>query len=293
MLGKAALPLGLLDAPGLRGVNEVVFRLAMPALLFDSVAEADAMHVLDVAAAYFAACLILYALAMLLASRLLGAGVSHAAVFALNATYGNTVMLGIPLVGALFGVAGLGYLMAIIAFHSALLLPLASLLIEAGSQGRPSLPRLVRATLAGMLRNPVILSILLAFAWRGAGLGVPGPLHALLGMLGAPAAPLALFCLGASLPGLPGPATLAEALMAATLKLAVLPALVFVIAGWLGGLHGVALSVALLTAGMPTGANAFLIARRSAGLGDGAASTVLISTLLSVGTLGTLMWWLR
>jgi predicted permease len=51
-------------------------------------------------------------------------------VFALNATYGNVIYLGTPLVSAAFGPPGLSLILTIIAVHSGVLLPLAAVLIE-------------------------------------------------------------------------------------------------------------------------------------------------------------------
>ena len=58
MLGAAARFWRLLDPPGLRGLNDLTFFLAIPALLFGSVVEAPSLRMLDVAALYFAACLL-------------------------------------------------------------------------------------------------------------------------------------------------------------------------------------------------------------------------------------------
>lgn len=82
-LGAAAQHWRLVDASGLRGLNDVTFYAGVPALLFSVVAKADALARLDVAAAYFAGCLVVFALAV--AIWLLGMGLSRAAATELNA----------------------------------------------------------------------------------------------------------------------------------------------------------------------------------------------------------------
>jgi malonate transporter len=290
-LGHGTARRRFMDHAALRGLNDFVYWLAIPALLFKAVAEAGHLDVLDVAGAYFAACLAVYAVAMLLARALLGAGLARAGMFGLNATFGNTVMMGIPVVSAAYGPRAVPYLLAIIAFHSALLLPLATILIEAGTprEGAHGAGDVIRSTAQGMVRNPVIMSIVLAFVWRVAGIPVPDALDRLLGLIGACAPALALFCLGASLPP-PGRQTdWWEPALASLLKLLLLPAAVMLIAGYLLGLGGMPLKVAIMTAAMPTGANAFLLARRMATLTETSATTVVLGTAISLLTLSALL----
>lgn len=292
LLGAAAVRWRLVDSGGLRGLNDVTFYAGVPALLFSAVAEADALIGLDVAAAYFAGCLVVYALAVALAIATPGLGLSQAATTGLNASYGNTVMLGIPIVSAAFGAPGLAVLMPIIVLHSVLLLPLASLLIEVGGHSGANPIRTLRRTLPSLARNPVIPSILLAIAWRLLDLPVPVPLHRFLALLGGAAPPLALFCLGASLPSFAVRGALREAGLATLLKLLLLPALVWGLAR-LFGFGALPTAVAVLTAGMPTGANAFLLSRRTDTGAGASAGTVVVSTALSVLTLSALLAWLR
>ena len=291
-LGAAARYWRLLDTPGLCGLNDLTFYLAIPALLFGSVVEAPALRVLDVAALYFAACLIVFVAGVLAALRFLGAGLAQASVIGLNCCYGNTVMLGVPVVSAAFGPEGLAILLPVIALHSILLLPMATLLIEADGQRTRNPFRIVLLTLPSLLRNPIIVALILALVWRAAGVPVPGPLHRWLAMLGAAAPTLALFSLGASLPGFAAQGSVRETGVATLLKLVALPAIVWGLAH-AAGLGPLPTAVAVLTAGTPTGANAFFLARRTGTLAAASAGTVVVSTALSIATLSMLLALLR
>ena len=70
-----------------------------------------------------------------------------------------------------------------------------------------------------------------------------------------------------------------------------MPALVAAIAH-AAGVQGVAFKVVVLASAMPTGANAFLLARRFATMAEASASTVVASTAVSIVTLATLLSWL-
>jgi len=221
------------------------------------VVEAPAFRVFDLALLYFLGCLAVFAAAVLLARRVLGAGLAQASVIGLNSCYGNTVMLGIPIVSTAFGAEGLAVVLPVVALHSILLLPLATALIEADGKTGLGFLGILRQTAPGMLRDPIIAAILLAMAWRGLGVPVPVPLHRLLAMLGGAGPTLALFTLGAGLPDFAAQGSAREAGLATLLKLAALPALVWGLAR-LAGLGPLPTAVAVLTAGMPTGANALL-----------------------------------
>lgn len=291
-MGAAAVRLRLLDAAALKGMNDFVFYLAMPSLLFRSMVTAPPLRLLDVAGSFIVGAFALFLVAVVLSRTLFRARLATSAVFALNAVFGNTVMLGVPIVDSAFGAEGVAYLLAVVAFHSGLLLPLATVLIEADSGHGRSPLGVLRATLPGLVRNPVVVCIAAALSWRATGLGLAAPVERLLLLLGAAGPPLALFCLGASLPKPQGLKGLGEIALASLLKLVLMPALVAGLA-WLAGVRGTAFAVVVLAAGMPTGANAFLLARRFGTMMEASASTVVASTALSLLSLTALLGWLR
>ena len=296
VMGAAAVRLRLLELVAVRGMSDFVFYAAMPCLLFGSLAGAPPLRLADVAGSFLAGAMLLFAVAVIVARTALRTPLAHASVFALNCVFGNTVMLGIPVIDAAYGRDGVANLLGVIAFHSGILLPMATILIAADpanhGDGRRGPFGVLRASLPGLLRNPVVVSIVLAFVWRATGVAIPEPVQRFLGLLGAAGPPLALFCLGATLPRPTGWSDLREVSLAALFKLVLMPALV---AGFahLAGVTGVAFAVVVMASALPTGANAFLLARRFATMAEASASTVVVSTALSVVTLTFLLAWLR
>ena len=292
LLGASARASRMLDAGGLRGINDLTFYLAIPALLFRSVIEASEVRLLGPALLYFGACLLVFACGVLLARRFLGAGIGQAGMVGLNACYGNTVMVGVPIVSAAFGDEGVAIMLPIIALHSMLLLPIATVFIEADGREATRPLQAVWATLPSVGRNPVIMSMVLALLWRLLGIPVPVPLHRVLDMLGAGAPALALFGLGASLPEFAAQGSVRETGLTTVLKLLVQPLLVWAAAAAVG-LPPLATAVTVITAGQPTGANAFFLARRTGVSTAASAGSVVVSTVLAVVTLSALLAWLR
>lgn len=271
-----------IDAAGFKGLNSFAFTLAAPSLLF---ASGTAGHQGGGAAAlaFFLGVGVLY-VGTLLGGRAAGLPLGANGMLALDAAYGNTVMMGIPLVVAGFGQEGLSILIAILALHSMLLLGAGTVIAEVAHNEKAAPLRLLAVTLAGMARNPVFVAVTAALIWSTLHLPVPAPARATLQMLGAATAPVALFCLGGSLKGFDARAGWRQTGVTVALKLVVLPILVWAI-GRAMGLAPTELAVAVIAAAMPTGANAFLLARRYATGTDTSGAAVLVSTTLSVLTL--------
>jgi predicted permease len=172
------------------------------------------------------------------------------------------------------------------------LLPLAAFLIEIGSHGDgDGGRRVLRSTARQLSRNPIVMSIIVGILWRLTGIPLAAAFAECLDLLGKAAPALALFCVGASLPRVVGGST-KEAALATTLKLAVLPLAIWGLCAS-AGLSGLPLKVALVTAAMPTGANAFLVARRVTAFSETSAHIVVVSLVVSIPILSGLLIGLR
>jgi malonate transporter len=290
-LGWAAARFRYIDAAGFKGLNTFTFTLGAPALLFLGGTTAQGGGG-PAALAFFCGTAVLYAAALLAGRWLLGMALSPAGLFALNASFGNTVMMGIPLVVAGFGVQAMPVMLAILALHSMVLLGVATVVAEIGLNARAPLHRVLWATARGVARNPIVMSVLVALVWRNIGLPPPtGLLRHTLDLLGAAAPPVALFCLGGSLLGFNARAAWRETAVVLALKLLVMPLLVWGACRLLAVPPAQA-AVAVLVAALPTGANAFLLAQRYQVAAEQSGAAVLLGTLLSVVTLSALLVWL-
>ncbi|KAA2214340.1 AEC family transporter [Teichococcus oryzae] len=276
-----------LSEEALKGMTSFVFALAMPCLLFSG-AITPHPNGGATAFAFFSGCLLSYGLALLLSRSMLGMRLSEGGTFALNAAFGNTAMIGIPLVLAAYGQAGLAQILAIVGLHSLILLPLGTVVAEIAHSSHKPVPLILKATFLSVLRNPIVMAVLAGLLVHQSGLPVPEVARRFLNITGMAGPPVALFCLGASLIHFDARRDWPSALLCTTLKLLLFPALVWLI-GRAIGLPHLALSVAVLAAGMPTGANAFFLARRYASGADRSGATVLLSTILSLATLAALL----
>jgi malonate transporter len=292
--GVALTP--VIKAEGMRGIAEFVYWVAIPALLFRTMAAAAPPAHSDLAtlAAYFLSCFLVYGACLLLLRSLFDLRLAEGAVLGMGATFGNSVMLGIPLVQRSLGAEGLATLLLIISVHAALLFTLATLTLELG-RGRTDGAKLGSALQAAGLaavKNPMILAIFAGLAFSVAGLTLPPAIDRAAELLSAAGVPCALFALGASLIGIRPGKDLMVPLLVTGIKLLVLPTIVFAVGRWVFDLTPMALAVSVICAALPAGNNAFIFAQRHQVGVERSATVVLVSTALSVVSLTALLGWL-
>lgn len=225
-------------------------------------------------------------------------GVSRrSAVLALAVTYGNSVMIGIPLVSLAWGEAGLVTLFTLIPTHSLLLLPAATVLVEfaAAREQAVHTPELAgRLWVVGLravhksLVHPVPLPIIVGLVFAQTGLVIPPWLDLPMLWMGKAYGPLALFLVGVSLAGAAVGANLRAALLLTGIKNLLMPLLAGLL-GWAFGMTGLPLAVMIVTAGLPAGANGFLFSQRYGVEVAVTTAGVAVSTALSAFSVSLLL----
>lgn len=133
-IGYAMARTPLLKNEGVRGLGSFVYYVALPALLFRSTAvpppgESGGGAII---AAFFGGAVILFALGMALARYRFAMNLSEQGVVGVNASFGNSVQMGVPLVLAAFGPQGMHAMALVIALQSVILLTLATVIVELG-----------------------------------------------------------------------------------------------------------------------------------------------------------------
>lgn len=286
-LGYAAVVRRMVSDEALKGMTLFVFGLAAPALLF---AGGTRPHEGGggAALAILPASVLMFGLVVVGARRIFGLTLAEAALFALACVFGNSVMMGVPIIFAAYGAPGVPPMLGILALQTMILLGLATVVTEVGLHANAPWRRVLTSSATGILKNPVVLSVLAAFIWMIFGLPVPGVVRQTLELLGGAAPPLALFCLGGGLAGISAAAAWKETVAIVGLKLLALPLLTWGLAIALG-ISAIDTAVAVTMAALPTGANAFILARRYATGADRSGAAVVVSTAISILTLSALI----
>jgi len=281
-----------------RLLGNAAFYIFVPVLLFRTTARLDLSQMpWSTVLAYFAPVIVMLLL-VYAAGRLVQRGRRAAdlaagevaaaapAVRSLASVFGNSVQVGIPLITALYGEAGLGIHIALISVHALLLLSLLTVLAEldlarerAAHEASAGLWRTLRSTVRNTVIHPVVLPVLLGLGWNLSGAGLPGAIDETLKLLGTAVAPLCLVLIGISLAYTRVRGAVRAALWISALKLLALPALVLGVAHWGFGLVGLPLQVAVMLAALPTGSNALLFAQRYRSQEAEATTAIVLSTL--------------
>ena len=287
-LGFAVARIGWIRASAVKDLSNLVFMVLTPALLFRtmSTVQLQSLDFAPVGVYFLAAGLVFGATLLFEGFGTLGAarGLAH--------TFGNTIMIGVPLVGLAFGQVGLVTLFTLISVHALILLTSATVVFElaaARNHARSgAAQRAMWRTVAQALRNgilhPVPLPILLGLAFAQTGRALPSVLDKPLLLLGQALGPMALLLVGVTLAFSTVGAYFKAALRVAVVKNLVHPA-VLAACGWVLGLRGLPLAVMAVTASLPVGANVFLFAQRYEVAQDEITASVALSTALALVTL--------
>ncbi|MHA1538307.1 MAG: AEC family transporter [Alphaproteobacteria bacterium] len=291
LLGYGVARTPLLDEAGIKGLNNFVFYVAIPVLLFRSMSQLSIPVTADLLmpVAYFSAVAIVFSGGLVIARKVFALPLDEAAIMAMGCSYSNLLLLGLPLAFLAFGDDGLLAILLIISFHPLILVTLTTGIIELARGHRERGGRVLLSSLGALLRNPVIVGMAAGLLWGASGLGLPTPVASMADLLKAAASPTALFAVGASLTNFKIRGDMAQSLTITTIKLLVFPGLVWVMCTQVFGVGPLWTAVATLAAAMPTGVNTFLLASAYNTYLARSATVILISTALSVLTVGALI----
>lgn len=280
---------GLLDERSAKALNQYVFYIAVPAMMFSSTARVELSEIVNLPflLTYFAATAITMLLTFIGYRWLKPQGALDRTVICLISGWGNTVYMGVPLFYFVFGDKGtLPVVIATLATNMAFIFGLAFFAHrEQAGQTSNSTAELLRNV---FVKNPVMLAPILGMSWSLAGLSLPVPLDNLLGMIAPSAAPVALFALGLSLYGLSLRGNSAQLGWMSAMKLLVHPLVAWGLVLLFGLEPFWAASVVLMSA-LPTGAMVFVLAQQYEKRVELASSAILSTTVLSVLTLAVIL----
>lgn len=279
-------------AGAVRDLSNLVFLLLIPALLFRTMSNVHVEQLdLRPLAAYFLA-----ALALLAASMVWRGFNCRSVVLGLAGVFSNMVMIGITLIGLAYGQAGVVTLLTLVSVHALILLTVGSIVLElaaaraarASGGEAPHVLATAWSAFKGSLIHPIPLPILSGLLFAQSGWTLPGVVDKPLQLLGNAFGPLSLVLVGVSLARTPMAGHWRPALVVTLSKNLVLPLLVG-LSAWAFGITGLPLTVMVVAAGLPIGANVFLFAQRYNVVQDLTTASMGVSTVMSLFTLSLLM----
>jgi malonate transporter len=291
-LGCLAGRLNWIRDSAVKDLSNLVFLLLIPALLFRTMSTVH-VETLDLRPliAYFPA-----ALLVLFTSIAWRGFTRSSVVMALGGVFSNMVMIGITLVELAYGKDALVTLLTLVSVHALILLTVGSVVLELvvareareGGERAPHVLDTAWSAFKGALIHPIPLPIISGLLFAQTGLTLPSTVDKPLQLLGSAFGPIALVLVGVTLSRTPLSGHLRPAFWISVSKNLVLPLLVGMSA-WVWGITGLPLTVMVVAAALPIGANVFLFAQRYE-VDQGLTTAAMgLSTVLALFTLTFVM----
>jgi malonate transporter len=203
-LGFATTRLGLFSKSDMRVLGKFVVNLALPALLFNALAQRSLGEILNgrYLLVYAAGSLLALGLGWLWARRGAGQDGTTSAYYAMGTACSNSGFVGYPIALLTLGpVAGvmLGLNMMV---ENLLLIPLLLALAERGDGHGGAWHRALRQSLVNLLRTPMVVGLLAGLLVSLLGWQLPSPVARTVTLFSQASGALSLFVIGGALVGL-------------------------------------------------------------------------------------------
>ena len=270
-------------------LTKFVFYFALSAMLFRFSATLDlgALFDFNFIAAYLTGSIALWLLSFTVA-KLRGEGSIPAVMEAHTSMIGNTGFLGVPMLVVILGDRAVGPIIMVLCLDLIVFSSLFTLIITGARHGRISLS-MVSALALGLVKNPMVVSMLIGLAWAGFHLPTPAPLMEFATLLGAAATPGALFAIGASLAD-KSAERLGPAIWLSFAKLVLHPAAIL-LALMIFPVDPFAAGCMIAAASLPVAGNVYILAQHYGVAPSRVSASILISTALSIVTVPPVIAW--
>ena len=261
--------------------SNLVFMVALPALLFTTVVKTDISQIFDLTLllSSLGATLLVFVL-LSLTAPLFVKQPRDRGVYVQGAYRGNLAIVGIAFCANAYGDAGLAVASILMPVIMLLYNVLAAITLSASLNTQRTGLKMILVSIA---KNPLIIAVVFGLLVNLIGLSIPQVLMESGGYLAKMTLPLALLCIGASLSFKEMSTTSGEAIWSSVAKLVTTPIIILAVVYYFGA-RGMELGVVFLLAASPTAAASYVMVSAMGGNAKLAANIIVISTLFSVVT---------
>lgn len=282
----------LLDREFLKRLNQLVYYLALPALLFYKIGIAD--FSLSFNGPLILGSILVTVIAFVIGylfARLRNYSPEQQGAFCQGGFRGNLAFVALAIISNAYGEEGLAIAGIVLGFLIPVLnfLAVVALLLPKQQQTH----KLGAAFWAYQLAfNPLLIASFLGIIWSFLGLGFPGVLERSLSILTGMALPLALLSIGGSFSPQQLRVDIVKASLSVSMKVVWLPLMAGLLLYWFG-VRGQELGVGVLIAGAPTAAASYIMAQQLGGDAELSSGIIMLSTLCSVFTYSVALFLLK
>ena len=291
LLGLFFRKIGWMDEAFASKMNKFVFLIPLPILLFGDLATVDFSEVWNLRFVLFCFAVTLVSIILAVLVSFLWRDKSIQGEFIQAAYRSSAALLGIAFIQNIYGNAGMAPLMIIgsVPLYNIM----AVIVLSFFKPERKKLDKEIwKATLKGIITNPIILGILAGLLWSALRLSMPSMLDKMVSDIGGIATPLGLMAMGASFDIRKAFGKAKQALVAAVMKLILFAALFLPLAVRVGFRREELVAILVMLSSATT-VSCYVMARNMGHEGVLTSSVVMLTTMFSAFTLTGWLYILR
>ena len=293
LLGYVLTAIGYFTPQGTAGLSSYVFKFAIPILLFNAMSNIVLPERIEwpFLIAYFGVGILNFILGIQISWSRFNQKRKGQAIFGLGACYSNMVLIGLPVITTALGDQALLPMLLLITFNSPIFFSLVTLVAESQSRTLDKLWSKLAQPFVKVVQNPIIIGLALGLLFNYFAIPLPVFVEGTIQIIRGSALPCALFVLGASLTEYKLSGQLDRAMWLVGLKMLVHPLLVWALLTYLFEIDPLWRTVAVIAASLPIGINTAVFAYQYRSAVAPVSTAILISTLISIGSLSYLLWY--
>ena len=282
ILGKVLKTTKIINDEFTKTADRYVFRIALPALLFSDLTENNVGSAFDGKYVLFCFSVTIFSIAVLwgLTEKFMK-NEEQKGAFIQGSYRSSAAILGLAFINNMYDSVGMAPLMIIGCVPLYNIFAVIILTLKGDNGGKK--PNM-KETFINVMKNPILLSILIALPFALLNLHFPSFVNKAIGSVANTATPLALISIGASFEGKKALKKMKPTLLASFIKLILLAGLFLPLAVFFG-YRNQELMALLVMLGSPTTVSSYIMAKNTGSDGILTSSIIVLTTLLSSLTL--------
>jgi hypothetical protein len=282
ILGKVLKTTKIINDEFTKTADRYVFRIALPALLFSDLTENNVGSSFDGKYVLFCFSVTIFSIAVLwgLTEKFMK-NEEQKGAFIQGSYRSSAAILGLAFINNMYDSVGMAPLMIIGCVPLYNIFAVIILTLKGDNGGKK--PNM-KETFINVMKNPILLSILIALPFALLNLHFPSFVNKAIGSVANTATPLALISIGASFEGKKALKKMKPTLLASFIKLILLAGLFLPLAVFFG-YRNQELMALLVMLGSPTTVSSYIMAKNTGNDGILTSSIIVLTTLLSSLTL--------
>ena len=281
ILGKVLKTTKIINDEFTKTADRYVFRIALPALLFSDLTENNVGSAFDGKYVLFCFSVTIFSIAVLWGLTEKFMKNEEQGAFIQGSYRSSAAILGLAFINNMYDSVGMAPLMIIGCVPLYNIFAVIILTLKGDNGGKK--PNM-KETFINVMKNPILLSILIALPFALLNLHFPSFVNKAIGSVANTATPLALISIGASFEGKKALKKMKPTLLASFIKLILLAGLFLPLAVFFG-YRNQELMALLVMLGSPTTVSSYIMAKNTGNDGILTSSIIVLTTLLSSLTL--------